>query len=134
MDSTTQKNLPLAQPSTQHIQQSEPLEVSYPSSGKVLEGELGVPFRVIQLSGGEPAVRVYDTSGPESIDPRAGLPKRRQAWVDARIARGDSNFSQMHYARRGVITEEMRFVARSEERRVGKECCALCRSRWSPYH
>ena len=23
---------------------------------------------------------------------------------------------------------------RSEERRVGKECCALCRSRWSPYH
>src|SRR5881392_4426918 len=20
------------------------------------------------------------------------------------------------------------------ERRVGKECCALCRSRWSPYH
>ena len=22
----------------------------------------------------------------------------------------------------------------SEERRVGKECCALCRSRWSPYH
>ena len=24
--------------------------------------------------------------------------------------------------------------ARSEERRVGKECCALCRSRWSPYH
>ena len=24
--------------------------------------------------------------------------------------------------------------ARSEERRVGKECYALCRSRWSPYH
>ena len=23
---------------------------------------------------------------------------------------------------------------RSEERRVGKECRALCRSRWSPYH
>ena len=22
----------------------------------------------------------------------------------------------------------------SEERRVGKECRALCRSRWSPYH
>ena len=25
-------------------------------------------------------------------------------------------------------------TGRSEERRVGKECCALCRSRWSPYH
>ena len=24
--------------------------------------------------------------------------------------------------------------ARSEERRVGKECGLLCRSRWSPYH
>ena len=25
-------------------------------------------------------------------------------------------------------------VGRSEERRVGKECLRLCRSRWSPYH
>ena len=25
-------------------------------------------------------------------------------------------------------------VARSEERRVGKECLHACRSRWSPYH
>ena len=24
--------------------------------------------------------------------------------------------------------------ARSEERRVGKECAITCRSRWSPYH
>src|SRR3546814_3062552 len=24
--------------------------------------------------------------------------------------------------------------ARSEERRVGKECVSTCRSRWSPYH
>ena len=27
-----------------------------------------------------------------------------------------------------------RCAARSEERRVGKECPVLCRSRWSPYH
>ena len=25
-------------------------------------------------------------------------------------------------------------LIRSEERRVGKECLRLCRSRWSPYH
>ena len=25
-------------------------------------------------------------------------------------------------------------LLRSEERRVGKECVSLCRSRWSPYH
>ena len=36
--------------------------------------------------------------------------------------------------------EETEFVeaieedARSEERRVGKECASMCRSRWSPYH
>ena len=29
---------------------------------------------------------------------------------------------------------ELFAVARSEERRVGKECGLLCRSRWSPYH
>ena len=27
-----------------------------------------------------------------------------------------------------------RLSARSEERRVGKECVSTCRSRWSPYH
>jgi hypothetical protein len=26
------------------------------------------------------------------------------------------------------------YALRSEERRVGKECRRLCRSRWSPYH
>src|SRR3546814_12349788 len=26
------------------------------------------------------------------------------------------------------------YIARSEERRVGKECVSTCRSRWSPYH
>ena len=25
-------------------------------------------------------------------------------------------------------------LGRSEERRVGKECASMCRSRWSPYH
>src|SRR3546814_14055347 len=32
----------------------------------------------------------------------------------------------------GPVTLAM--VARSEERRVGKECVSTCRSRWSPYH
>ena len=29
---------------------------------------------------------------------------------------------------------ELTLRRRSEERRVGKECSLLCRSRWSPYH
>ena len=44
---------------------------------------------------------------------------------------------------KGFMTEEMLvkvdlngnlLSGRSEERRVGKECLRLCRSRWSPYH
>ena len=32
------------------------------------------------------------------------------------------------------LFKENKLTARSEERRVGKECLRLCRSRWSPYH
>ena len=33
-----------------------------------------------------------------------------------------------------VLPLDMAASIRSEERRVGKECLRLCRSRWSPYH
>ena len=93
-----------------------PLDEDLPSSRKVYleEGELRVPVREIQVGGGNPPVRVYDTTGPQGHDVRVGLPPLRKAWVERRIARGDGNFSQMHYARRGEITEEMRFVALRE--------------------
>jgi phosphomethylpyrimidine synthase len=103
-----------AEAGAQSIAESAPLAESFPSSHKVSRGELGVPERVIELSGGEPPLSVYDTSGPEGVDPRRGLPKRRQSWIDARLAQSDGNLSQMHYARRGVITEEMRFAALRE--------------------
>ena len=35
-------------------------------------------------------------------------------------------------ATRGGLVDAV--LLRSEERRVGKECFLLCRSRWSPYH
>jgi phosphomethylpyrimidine synthase len=70
-----------------------------------------VPMREICLGGGEPPLRVYDTTGPEAADPGAGLPKLRAPWVARRFARGDTNLSQLHCARNGEITEEMRFVA-----------------------
>jgi hypothetical protein len=35
----------------------------------------------------------------------------------------------------GVKTSpDLRHAQRSEERRGGKECAHMCRSRWSPYH
>ena len=87
-----------------------PLSESFPRSRKVEAGELAVPAREITLTNGE-TLRVYDTTGPQGHDPERGLPRRRQPWIDRRVAKGDTNFSQMHYARRGVVTEEMRFVA-----------------------
>src|SRR5581483_2859082 len=40
----------------------------------------------------------------------------RSEWIARRkTANNDGNFSQMHYARQGVITEEMEYVARREK-------------------
>ena len=86
----------------------------FPSSRKVLLGELQVPARVVELSEGEAPVTVYDTSGPEANDPRLGLPKRRAEWAARRTPGPDGNVTQLYYARKGVITEEMRFVALRE--------------------
>ncbi len=100
-----------------------PIEVDLPASHKTyveasgaagVDETVRVPVREIAVSDGGPAVRVYDTTGPQGHDVRTGLPRLRQPWVDRRVARGDTNFSQMHYARRGEITAEMRFVALRE--------------------
>jgi phosphomethylpyrimidine synthase len=95
----------------------EPLS-ELPASQRVYraDGELLVPVRRIEIAGGaEPPLDVYDTSGPRTSDLHQGLPKLRRPWIEKRLARGDKNFSQMHYARKGEVTEEMRFVALREE-------------------
>src|SRR5262245_14106505 len=48
--------------------------------------DLRVPTRVVPLSGGEPPVRLYDTSGPYTdpealVDIKQGLPPLRRAWI-----------------------------------------------------
>ena len=69
-----------------------------------------VPVRRIGLSNGEHH-DVYDTSGPYTdadaeIDVRAGLPALRAPWISSR-----EPGTQLSYARAGVITTEMRFIA-----------------------
>jgi phosphomethylpyrimidine synthase len=48
-----------------------------------------------------------------------GVPKPRAEWIARRradaAARGDDNFSQMHFARKGTITEEMQYIAHKEK-------------------
>ncbi|WP_226663222.1 phosphomethylpyrimidine synthase ThiC [Alteriqipengyuania lutimaris] len=121
-----------------------------------------VAMREIDLEGGEPSLRVYDTSGPYTdpnvpIDINMGLPQLRREWImvrgdveeyDARPvkpedngqlgpdrsggvpqfpsvvkrplrAKAGQNVSQMHYARKGIITPEMEYVAEREN--LGRE-------------
>merc|ERR1719401_1870392 len=90
-------------------------EVPYEATGEVLR----IPFRRIHLSDDDPGcdrLDVYDTSGPLSVDPHKGLPKLRAPWVAARRSKfGEGQrCTQMHYAKRGIITEEMSFVAARE--------------------
>ncbi len=71
--------------------------------------QLLVPFRRVSLSGGEPALDLYDTSGPQGCSPRDELPKLRGDWIASRL--DDPRPTQRYYARQGIVTEEMAFVA-----------------------
>jgi len=113
---------------------------AFPNSRKTyLAGSRGirVPGREITLSGGEPPLVVYDSSGPQGHDVRRGLPPLRQSWIVERdvarvqqdgaprrdqipvtlerpVYRGRSAVTQLAYARRREVTPEMEFVALRE--------------------
>jgi phosphomethylpyrimidine synthase len=117
---------------------------AFPASRKVfLPGDrVRVPMREIALSGGEPPLRVYDTTGPQGLDVQDGLPTLRRNWVLGRggveerprslpgvqipgmspalvlrtrtALKGLGPVTQLHYARQGVVTEEMEFIALRE--------------------
>src|ERR687891_390351 len=116
--------------------------------------DLRVPIREIALSGGEPPVRLYDTSGPytdpdATPDLKRGLDPLRLPWIRERgdveeLAGPTSTYrreregdptlggvrfasvrrplrakagrcvTQMHYARKGLVTPEMEFAALRE--------------------
>ncbi|MEJ7483574.1 phosphomethylpyrimidine synthase ThiC [Staphylococcus hominis] len=143
---------------------------TFPASKRIFkkgegnDSDIFVPFREIELSDtqleqrsfqNEPVV-VYDTAGPYHddsyvVDINHGLPKVRDAWIEARedvehyegrrIQSIDNGFSkeghknyvahpfeyqprrgskdtpvtQMYYAKQGIITKEMKFVAIREQ-------------------
>ncbi len=105
--------------------------------GSIHKG-IRVPFREIQLSptltpeGKESSnspLAVYDTSGPYTdenikVDIIKGLTPLRRPWILERddvegdkflCAKSGKNVTQMHYAKKGIITPEMEFVAVREE-------------------
>lgn len=109
----------------QNLEQLSPeITQAFPNSEKVyVEGsqkDIQVPFRKISQSSSNPDVWAYDTSGPYTdpkvpIDVGQGLPTLRSNWVQERKnSSGNSlkqNVTQMYYAKKGIITPEMEFVA-----------------------
>ncbi len=103
---------------------------AYPSSRKVYvgDGHVRVPMREVSLTNGDAPVLLYDTSGPRSEPPHEGLPPVRREWIlerggvdevsvaspRPRVLRGRGTVTQMHYAKKGVVTGEMEFVAGRE--------------------
>jgi len=109
----------------------------HPAHERVLAGPLGVPVTRVRLTNGETFDR-YCTSGP-GADPETGLPPLRREWIAARAdteayagrepsvreewpggrraplrARAGRTVTQLHYARQGVVTPEMAYVAARE--------------------
>jgi phosphomethylpyrimidine synthase len=78
---------------------------------------LRVPGRRVHLSNGE-HLDLYDTSGPYTetdpvFDLEAGLPKIRDTWQ--RPGPVDGASTQLAWARAGLITDEMRYIAAREQ-------------------
>jgi phosphomethylpyrimidine synthase len=120
---TKLSKIPTKDPFNPEFRSTTAYNEAYPSSSKeymevVHENTLlRVPFRRIHLTDPDPGcsfLDVYDTSGPQGFSPKEGLPKLREEWIKKREARGDQRFTQMHYAKKGIITEEMAFVAARE--------------------
>ena len=76
--------------------------------------KMKVPFRRIHLEDpDQPYIDVYDTSGPRDCDPKQGIPKLRKEWIEAREGKHE-RYTQMYFAKQGMITEEMLYIAERE--------------------
>ena len=132
----------MASPVSRPSRESSDYGDAYPNARKIYvgDGRVRVPMREVALSGGEPAMQLYDTSGPRGSDVRQGLPPVREDWVSARadisvvreadavvsgaaqipaslrrpVLRGAGPVTQMHHARKGIVTAEMECVALRE--------------------
>ena len=103
-------------------------KVNYPNSKKIYKqiDELKIPYRAIKISdsdGGDRLFHVYDTTGPYTdpsydINLDSGLPKSRHEWIQNREHelgnRFNDSVTQLTYAKNGIITREMEYVAARE--------------------
>ena len=70
----------------------------------------------------------------DAIESMWGVRILNQDFFETLISFIISQNKQIPHIKKIVSDISAKFGTRSEERRVGKECLRLCRSRWSPYH
>ena len=91
--------------------------------GKIFP-DLKVAMREISLDDPKcPVLPVYDTSGAygdpdKTIDVKKGLERLREPWIRERLEKDGAHKTQMQYAREGVITREMEYVAIRENQKM----------------
>lgn len=81
-----------------------------------------VGMKELALTNGE-KILLYDTAGAYANegyvhDIQKGLPKYRQPWIDERIRKGEGIRTQLWYARNGIVTPEMVYVAARENQGI----------------
>jgi phosphomethylpyrimidine synthase len=108
----------------------EEYKTNFPNSRKIYKdiNDIKIPYRAIKISNsshnGE-EFHVYDTTGPYTepdfnIDLNNGLPKTRNKWILERQEslasdkKFKNNITQLAYAKNGIITKEMEYVAARE--------------------
>ena len=85
--------------------------------------DIRVSMREVEISDPlTPKLGIYDTSGPygdpqKKIDVNQGIEKIRKPWIDARKKNGEP-LTQMQYAKKGIITPEMEYVAIRENQKM----------------
>ena len=101
----------------------------FPQSRKIyvpgkLFPDLKVAMREISLDDPKcPVLPVYDTSGAygdpdKTIDVKKGLERIREPWIRERLEKDGAHKTQMQYAREGIITREMEYVAIRENQKM----------------
>ena len=105
--------------------------------------KLGLFGLVTVATLGATALANAETYTVQKGDTLSAIAKKNGTTVDEIVSKnGIQDANKIYIGQKLTINETTEEPAeipalvetRSEERRVGKECASMCRSRWSPYH
>ena len=96
-------------------------------------GEEGIGEDVTYTAGDHPPPADVPLAGSHKLDSYSQLLERLALFTNEPQMEAARDYRRWAFES-AALDLALRQAGRSEERRVGKECRRLCRSRWSPYH